>query len=115
MEHKGKGFSLSAASAITGSSAISEMAIVDTFTKLIFGDEQSLVPDELLIIAAFRSVEHTVMRDTYQEMGAYLRNLGVREMIELVGSVKAFMQAPSAPLGMTPVHAGGEGWMQTRH
>lgn len=72
---------------------ISEMNIVDTFTKLIFGEVDDYLPSELLIIAALRTVENSVMRDTYQQMGAYLRELGVREMIELVGSVKASVQA----------------------
>jgi hypothetical protein len=66
---------------------ITEMAIVNTFTKLIFGDE-AYTPGELAIIAAFRSLDGTVARDTYKEMGEYLRNLGVREMIHLVSSLR---------------------------
>ena len=66
---------------------VTEMAIVNTFTKLIFGDE-AYTTCELAIIAAFRSLDGTVARDTYKEMGEYLRNLGVREMIQLVSSLR---------------------------
>jgi len=62
---------------------VSEMAIVNTFTKLIFGDE-AFSERELTIIEAFRQVDVNVLRDSHLEMGGYLRNLGVREMIQLV-------------------------------
>ena len=64
------------------------MAIVDTFTKLIFGESESYSSCERLIIDAFREVDANVFRDTYSEMGEYLRNLGVREMIHLVARLK---------------------------
>jgi hypothetical protein len=63
------------------------MAIVNTFTKLIFGDE-AYTTCELAIIAAFRSLNGAVARDAYKEMGEYLRNLGVREMIQLVSTLR---------------------------
>jgi hypothetical protein len=66
---------------------VTEMAIVDTFTKLIFGDE-AYSEQESLIIDAFRSVCPDVQRDSCQEMGGYLRNLGVREMIQLVSRLR---------------------------
>jgi len=66
---------------------VTEMAIVNTFTKLIFGDE-AYNTSELAIIAAFRSLDGSVERDTYTEMGEYLRDLGVREMIQLVSSLR---------------------------
>jgi hypothetical protein len=69
---------------------VTEMAIVDTFTKLIFGDE-ALSERESLIIEAFRLVNPDVQRDSCQEMGEYLRNLGVREMIQLVSRVRQHM------------------------
>lgn len=62
---------------------VSEMAIVNTFTKLIFG-EDAYTTRELSIIDGFRTVEADVLRDSHEEMGDYLRNLGVREMIQLV-------------------------------
>jgi hypothetical protein len=68
-------------------SPVTEMAIVDTFTKLIFGDE-AYSEQESLIIDAFRSVRPDVQRDSCQEMGEYLRNLGVREMIQLVSRLR---------------------------
>ena len=66
---------------------VTEMAIVNVFTKLIFGDE-SHTSRELMIIQAFRSVDANVGRDSQQEMGEYLRNLGVREMIHLVSRLR---------------------------
>ena len=62
---------------------VSEMAIVNTFTKLIFGDD-NYTARELSIIEALRTVDTNVLRDSHLEMGGYLRNLGVREMIQLV-------------------------------
>jgi len=69
------------------SGPITEMAIVDTFTKLIFGDE-GYSERESMVIEALRSVNADVLRDSYREMGEYLRGLGVREMIQLVSRVK---------------------------
>jgi hypothetical protein len=69
---------------------VTEMSIVDIFTKLIFGDD-GYSERESLIIDAFRSVHPDVMRDSYQEMGEYLRNLGVREMIQLVSRVRQYI------------------------
>lgn len=87
---------------------VSEMAIVDTFTKLIFGEQDNYQPLELLIIAAFRSVDTTVLRDTYEEMGAYLRNLGVREMIQLVGNVRRHLRDPQNALPQSLSHVLGQ-------
>ncbi len=70
---------------------VTEMTIVNTFTKLIFGDE-CYTARELSIIGAFRSVDANVLRDSQQEMGEYLRNLGVREMIQLVSRVRQQLQ-----------------------
>ncbi len=67
---------------------VSEMAIVDTFTKLIFGEDTHYTNRELMIIQAFRAVEKLVLFDSHREMGAYLRALGVAEMIDLVALVQ---------------------------
>jgi hypothetical protein len=67
---------------------ISEMAIVDTFTRLIFADEGEFSPQEESIIAAFRTVDPNVLQDSYSDMGDYLRALGVREMIHLVSRIR---------------------------
>lgn len=72
---------------------VSEMAIVNTFTKLIFGEEQ-YGARELAVIDGFRAVEPDVLRDSPQEMGEYLRNLGVREMIQLVSRLHRHLAAP---------------------
>ena len=71
--------------------AVSEMAIVDTFTKLIFGADEGYSARELSIIEAFRAVDLSVLHDSHHEMGEYLRNLGVREMIHLVSRLREHM------------------------
>lgn len=91
---------------------VTEMAIVNAFTKLIFGDE-TYTTRELQIIQAFRCVDANVGRDSQQEMGDYLRSLGVREMIQLVSRLRQHINdgeelpvtkrgqdAPSAVLGL---------------
>ncbi len=61
---------------------LSEMAIVDTFTKLIFGQEREYSAGEKLIIEALRAVDTNVALDSHVAMGEYLRALGVREMVQ---------------------------------
>jgi hypothetical protein len=81
---------------------VGEMAIVDTFTKLIFGEEDAFSSSEELIIQAFRLVDHSVVLDSHRDMGIYLRALGVAEMIQmvtrvqscLVDGVQALVQVP---------------------
>ena len=73
--------------------AISEMAIVDTFTKLIFGEDGAYDKHELGIIQAFRTVDINVALDSHQQMGEYLRALGVQEMIQLVSQVRKQLAA----------------------
>lgn len=85
----------------TEGAIISEMAIVDTFTKLIFGESDDYSSRERLIIDAFREVDANVFRDTYPEMGEYLRNLGVREMIHLVARLKDHMSEPAFTPGIS--------------
>ncbi|PLW68382.1 hypothetical protein [Pseudohalioglobus lutimaris] len=68
---------------------VSEMAIVDTFTKLIFGEDYQYSNRELMIIQAFRTVDKRVLFDSHRDMGTYLRALGVGEMIKLVSQVQA--------------------------
>ncbi len=69
-------------------SAVSELAIVDTFTKLIFGQESRYSTAELRIIQALRITDNNVAQDSHPEMGTYLRALGVEEMIKLVSRVQ---------------------------
>ncbi|HDY82543.1 MAG: hypothetical protein DRQ65_08515 [Gammaproteobacteria bacterium] len=73
---------------VTEGSQSSEMAIVDTFTKLIFGEEDGYSASELQIIQAFRAADANVLLDSHRDMGEYLRALGVREMIEMVSLVR---------------------------
>jgi len=71
--------------------AVSELAIVDTFTKLIFGEEARYTDLELRIIQSLRLTDDNVALDSHREMGVYLRALGVEEMIRLVSRVQAQM------------------------
>ncbi len=80
---------------------ISEMAIVNVFTKLIFGEEQAYSSRELLIIQALRVVDARVVRDSHQEMGEYLRNMSVREMIQLVSRMREQL---NETIGALPSH-----------
>ena len=68
--------------------SVSELAIVDTFTKLIFGEEGRYSDAELRIIQALRLTDDNVALDGHRDMGVYLRALGVDEMIRLVSRVQ---------------------------
>jgi len=94
---------------------VTEMAIVNTFTKLIFGEEANS-PRELSIIQAFRSVDVIVLRDSHAELGEYLRSLGVREMIQLVAQLRQHMkemaESPVSILGQAAPSARTGRWGQ---
>ena len=85
---------------------VGEMAIVDTFTKLIFGEESQYSNQELMIIQAFRTVDTNVVLDSHRDMGAYLRALGVGEMIKLVSLVQKQL-AGDEPVMPSPTVAAG--------
>lgn len=89
-----------------GGVVVTEMTIVDTFTKLIFAVDDDFSVVELAVIDAFRAVEANVYRDTAAEMGEYLRDLGVREMIQLVARLERQMRehpvALAAAAGTSP-------------
>lgn len=78
----------------------SEMEIVDTFTKLIFGSSQDYSELEMAIIQVLRQVDGNIALNGLEEMGVYLRALGVAEMIRLVRQVRQGYP----PQGHTPVH-----------
>lgn len=78
----------------------SEMEIVDTFTKLIFGVDQDFSVKELAIIQTLRQVDDNIAMDSQREMGIYLRALGVAEMIKLVRRVRQAYP----PQEQTPTH-----------
>lgn len=84
-----------------GEIRVSEMLIVDTFTKLIFGEADRYSDDELAIIQSLRQVDPNVALDSHSEMGRYLRALGVREMTGLVGQVRSFMSGGDMVLPTT--------------
>ena len=75
------------------SEPINEMAIVDTFTKLIFGQESHYSSSEQLIIQVLRLVDPSVAVDSHRDMGQYLRAMGVDEMIQLVARVQSRMSS----------------------
>jgi len=79
-----------------GDVGISEMAIVDTFTKLIFGEERDYSAEELQIIDAFSIAEFGVPSQDHAELGEMLRELGVRQMIDLVVRVRDVLAMPAA-------------------
>jgi len=100
------------ASGLLDAEPISEIAIVDTFTKLIFGEE-FYSDRELLFIRTLRLVDDNVSLDDHCEMGVYLRALGVREMIQLVARVRTncgdeippmIFDDAMRPLGQAPLH-----------
>ena len=87
--------------------AVGEMIIVDTFTKLIFGEEGCFDELELQIIQSLRLTEPNVALDDHHDMGVYLRALGVSEMIKLVSRVQAQMASGhSRPPGRIESGAG---------
>jgi hypothetical protein len=94
------------------SDPVTEMSIVDTFTKLIFGEEADYCDRELLIIRAFRLVDVNVLRDSHADMGEYLRNLGIREMIHLVARLREYIREDSEILASAAQSA--EGVAQSR-
>lgn len=73
----------------------SEMEIVDCFTRLIFGTEEALSPADRAIMDTLTLVDcNLALCSDPAEVGAYLRELGVREMIRLVSQVQANYPAP---------------------
>lgn len=94
---------------------VSEMAIVDTFTKLIFGEDSRYSTRELRIIQAFRLVDTNVVFDSHRDMGAYLRALGVQEMIQLVNRVQRHLVMESGPVtGAPPAPSSRDSALQRR-
>ena len=79
-------------------SSPSEMEIVDTFTKLIFGMAEDFSARELDIIQTLRLVDANISLDQVDEMGVYLRALGVKEMIKLVSLVRQNFPPPGQTL-----------------
>ena len=86
----------------TRGATTSEMAIVDTFTRLIFGEDDHFDAAELRIVEALRLVDADMAGDSLREMGCYLRALGVAEMIQLVGRVQACLADNPPPRAAPP-------------
>ncbi|MFV0278670.1 MAG: hypothetical protein ACK5HY_16010 [Parahaliea sp.] len=88
-----------------GDGALGAMQIVDTFTRLIFGDNREYEAVELQVIEALRQAVPDLVTDDLPGLGQYLRALGVSAMIDLdpvvqcsplLGGVR---NSDSAPLG----------------
>ena len=77
-----------------------EMVIVDTFTRLIFGDQVEVDAVEGRIIEALRLAEPSLLGDSREQMGDYLRAMGVREMVDLVARVRDLIEfePPGSPI-----------------
>ena len=99
----------------TDGGPVSEMAIVDTFTKLIFGEDSRYSNRELLIIQAFRMVDTNVVFDSHRDMGSYLRALGVDEMVQIVTRVQRQLARGEALLpDSAALNGGHEGAINRR-
>ncbi len=73
----------------------SEMEIVDCFTRLIFSTDETLSPTDQTIVDTLTLVDcNLALCSDTAEVGAYLRELGVTEMIRLVSLVQAHYPAP---------------------
>ena len=67
----------------------SEMEIVDCFTRLIFSDDDTLSEGDRVIVETLSLVDCNLAHCREPaEVGSYLRELGVREMIRLVRQVQ---------------------------
>lgn len=74
----------------------SEMEIVDCFTRLIFSPGDGLSPCEKTIVETLCLVDDNAgYCRGVDEIGAYLRDLGVREMIRLVSRVLSHYPQPA--------------------
>lgn len=69
---------------------LSEMAIVDVFTRLIFSAPDDSVL-EARVVEALRRMYPVECEGSAVDIGAWLRALGVREMIKLVGRVRTLV------------------------
>ena len=74
--------------------SLTEMAIVDIFTQLIFDAESSLDVTAALVVDALGQVEPYVVGASRRDLSEYLRAMPVDEMIEVVGRVKDSLDHP---------------------
>ena len=79
-------------SPFTDSQGLSEMAIVDIFTRLILDTETPLNSSEQLVISLLEQFDHATADFSRQDLSDYLRLLAVDEMITLVGELKAILE-----------------------
>jgi len=84
------GFTVHHASKKQEEGPMSEIEIVNAFTKLIFG-EDIYSARELCIVEALQTLNTGFLCDSRNAAGEYLRNLGVREMIELVSGLQEWL------------------------
>ena len=98
---------------LTHNSSLNEMAIVDLFTKLIFGGDHALDASELQILQALRQVDRGLGLESLREVGFYLRALGVSQMIELVTRVQ--QQLGAAPVYQATASSVSPAQRSSRH
>jgi hypothetical protein len=70
------------------SDSISEMAIVDLFTRLIFDADAVLDESDQLVLAILQHSDASLAAASRVDISEYLRAMDVREMIAVVASVK---------------------------
>ena len=84
------------ASESNGTAIPSEMEIVDCFTRLIFSTDDTLSEGDSAIVETLSLVDCNLAHcQEAAEVGAYLRELGVREMIRLVRQVQDHYPTPA--------------------
>mgnify|MGYP003677266073 CR=1 FL=1 len=74
--------------AVANTNVVTELAIVDLFTKLNIGADAELSQAELQILGALRAVESGLLLQSPNDVGFYLRALCVSDMIALVNRVQ---------------------------
>ena len=88
-----------------GRFAPSEMEIVDAFTRVIFCGSDELSAQEASIVHTLCEIDQDAARCFAENhpgaLGAYLRALGVNEMIRLVGQVRDCNPPQEAPPART--------------
>lgn len=69
---------------------IDEMAIVDTFTKLIFDAQATLDKTELILVKLLAQIDSSLADASLRDISEHLRSMGVDEMISVVDQVRRY-------------------------
>ena len=76
--------------------SVSEMAIVDMFTQLIFDAETALDESGLLLLELLSQIEPSLLDASRRDLSEYLRAMNVSEMIEVVSEIKELIDQRQA-------------------